>query len=173
MAKIRRIKKSPDLLFGEMTIQELGRSVPSISAAMYEEVVELAVAKYNRSLRHLTPELMRENVARSRDITFVDKGTLGVDVMVTQVEGRKVTFWLCLDLEALAPGALDPFLLSLLELLPADSGLRVEQSTFVGEVLLTEDPHQIPTQHNGVMSFLKSEGRAVISFLEQDLADSR
>lgn len=177
MAKIRPIKET-GFLFGEMAMRIPGKgvpSIPSISTPLFETIVALAAEKYDRPLRRLTPRLLRKSVAMSPDVVLADRGAIKiyVDVLVAKIEGRKVTLWLGLGLDAFVPGAVEPLLHFILAYLPNNSALRVEGDAFVGEVLLPEDLYQIPTQGSGVQYFLKSETGAALALIKQNLVDSR
>lgn len=117
-------------------------SVPAISVAMYEAIVAQAAEKYNGVLKQITPKFMKESVDKFREISFVNRKPFEVNVLVTQVEGRKVTFWITFDLYG--PAHICEALLNYLwRSLPISSGIRVENGSFVGTVVLRTEPCQV------------------------------
>jgi hypothetical protein len=146
MAKIKQVEPTWSAPLFE-TFEASGTSVPAISMALYEHIVDLAAEKYDATLGHITPKFMEETVNKFRDISFVNRKPFEVEVVVTQVEGRRVTFWIRFDLRG-AGFVRNALLEYLRRSLPVNSGIRVESENFVGDVVLAKEPTPVTNIKN-------------------------
>lgn len=143
MARIKQAHAaSPGLLSEILDIEVSSNSLPGADVALYAAVTRLAAEKYDCALGRLTPKLMKESVAKYAAISFVNRKPFEARVLIVDISGRKVSFWMVLELWG-PVGAIDTLLRSLLERLPASSGIRVENGNLVGEVELHREPVKI------------------------------
>lgn len=162
MARIKQTPAaSPGLLSDILDIEVSPNSLPGADVALYAAVTRLAAEKYDDVLGRLTPKLMKESVAKCAAISFVNRRPFEARVLVVDISGRKVTFWMVLELWG-PVGGIDTLLRSLLGRLPASSGIRVENGNLVGEVELYREPVKV----------VSIEGRRATYLLPPEKTDS-
>lgn len=141
--------------------------MPAISTTLYEAAVAFAAEKYDPLLETLRLKDVVNEVRKSSTIWFVRRRSLEVDVFVTKVEGKNLTFWMTLGLHCLTGTDIETFLRLLVEKYLPGSGISVQGDALVGEVTLPEEPYRVPTPRNGAMYFLNREKEVALSYLAQ------
>ena len=136
MARIRQVALSSDL-FGD---KARGVSLPDITWETYAEIVRTSAKKFGRSLRRMTPGLIKQLIDRRNwnsgsTLSFVARKTLFVTVIVTEVCGRSVTVNLFLD-DLEAEGAVMDALLRDITAEVRCNDLGVKDGSLVGRITL-------------------------------------
>lgn len=136
MARIRQAALSSDL-FGD---KARGVSLPDITWETYAEIVRISAKKFGRSLRRMTPGLIKQLIDRRNwnsgsTLSFIARKTLFVTVIVTEVCGRSATVNLSLD-DLEAEGAVMDALLRDITAQVHCLDLEVKNGALVGNITL-------------------------------------